>query len=705
MNHSNSTTINPSASFEYLKLANDLLNDSITSSKGRDMVIRALDDRESYYEYDFILKNLVRKAGLLPYLNSEFDVLDYKDKIAIEFFKPEKQDEYVFHSMQYKVYDSLLQGKNIILSAPTSMGKSAIIDALLYADIFEKIAIIVPTIALIDETRKRLFKKFRSTYDIISHNIQSPLRDKVVYILTQERFNERKDIENLDIFIIDEFYKLSFKKDFEDERVISLNVALSKLLKISKQFYMIGPSIDEVRGLETIVDNYYFISTKFNTVAVNSFEFNIKPNDTLAKDAALLKILREYNGQTIIYCRSPGSASKLVNTLIESNIGTSSTTEFTKWVGEQYLTDWDYAKAIKNSIGVHHGNLPRAIQQYTVNLFNEGKLRILICTSTIIEGVNTTAENVIIYDNRNGIASIDRFTHNNIKGRAGRMRSHFIGNVFCLESTPPETMESTVVDVPMGTQLSDTSLNLLVGIQEEHLSTQSNDRVIEFLKEALVPNEIIIKNSSYKFSKVAELYNLISTLDESYFEDLVFSRNPNSRGMLIICRALITIEYASLRNTGLKPDEESLKGRLSTYIMAKNFTEYFRKQMLWISENHEDISDGINTELKVIRTLYKHTIPKFLSLLQDIVDHKLKYTDKKCDYGFFISTFENLHLNPNLAVLEEMGVPIQILDKIIINYDSEMNFEDNILLIKNSLPIMDLSDFEMDFLNAALYQN
>ncbi len=51
------------------------------------MVIRALDDRESYYEYDFILKNLVRKAGLLPYLNSEFETLDYKDKVAIECFK------------------------------------------------------------------------------------------------------------------------------------------------------------------------------------------------------------------------------------------------------------------------------------------------------------------------------------------------------------------------------------------------------------------------------------------------------------------------------------------------------------------------------------------------------------------------------------------------------------------------------------------
>ena len=175
--------------------------------------------------------------------------------------------------------------------------------------------------------------------------------------------------------------------------------------------------------------------------------------------------------------------------------------------------------------------------------------------------------------------------------------------------------------------------------------------------------------------------------------------------MLIICRALIEIEYASLRNAGLKLDEESLKGRLSSYIMAESFTEYFRKQMLWISENYDDVSDGINTELKIVRTLYKHTIPKFLSLLQDIVDHKLKHSQKKCDYGFFISTFENLHLTPNLAVLEEMGVPIQILDKITINYDSETNFEDSILLIKKSLSRMNISDFEMSFLNTALYQN
>ena len=61
------------------------------------------------------------------------------------------------------------------------------------------------------------------------------------------------------------------------------------------------------------------------------------------------------------------------------------------------------------------------MQQYTIDLFNRGKINYLICTSTIIEGVNTIAKNVVIHDNRDGNFSIDKFTHGNIKGRAGRM--------------------------------------------------------------------------------------------------------------------------------------------------------------------------------------------------------------------------------------------------------------------------------------------
>lgn len=68
--------------------------------------------------------------------------------------------------------------------------------------------------------------------------------------------------------------------------------------------------------------------------------------------------------------------------------------------------------------------------------------------------MNTNAQTVVIYDGRNGSISLDRFTHNNIKGRAGRMKVHFVGEVHCLEKVPEETLESRVVDIPLGIKMN-----------------------------------------------------------------------------------------------------------------------------------------------------------------------------------------------------------------------------------------------------------
>ena len=57
----------------------------------------------------------------------------------------------VFHRVQAQVYWHLIDGENVILSAPTSFGKSLIIDALIASGKYRRIVLVVPTIAPIDE--------------------------------------------------------------------------------------------------------------------------------------------------------------------------------------------------------------------------------------------------------------------------------------------------------------------------------------------------------------------------------------------------------------------------------------------------------------------------------------------------------------------------------------------------------------------------
>lgn len=421
------------SAFSYLKKASDCLSSPQLSAVGREFLIRALDQFHLFENQTLLLQNLLRKAGLYPYIKKYFATLSPEKELVLDIYRSNFDDNFIFHSVQAKVFRLLASGQNVVLSAPTSMGKSAIVDALIAERKFNKIVIVVPTIALIDETRRRIHKKFCHEFQIIHHSSQLKRKDKVIYILTQERVNERDDLRNIDLFIIDEFYKLAYSND-EPSRVISLNIALSKLLTISKQFYMIGPYIDAIRGMEVLRRDYTFIPSEFNTVALNVYKYDIAANDIESKNERLEKIVKKHQEQTIIYCKSATSIAQVSQFLSSlENFKYTQVTDLRKyhrWLVNHYGEDWGCSKALANGIGIHHGALPRAIQQKSIELFNSRQIKYLLCTSTMIEGVNTAAKNIVIYDNRKGTPSIDSFTHKNISGRAGRMNQYLVGNVF-----------------------------------------------------------------------------------------------------------------------------------------------------------------------------------------------------------------------------------------------------------------------------------
>ncbi|MCV5791740.1 helicase-related protein, partial [Escherichia coli] len=68
------------------------------------------------------------------------------------------------------------------------------------------------------------------------------------------------------------------------------------------------------------------------------------------------------------------------------------------WLKETFHPDWSQSKIIQHGICAHHAKLPRSIASLFVDLFNEKRINVLVCTSTLIEGVNTNAKNIIIYD-------------------------------------------------------------------------------------------------------------------------------------------------------------------------------------------------------------------------------------------------------------------------------------------------------------------
>lgn len=679
------------SAFQYLAVINKLLSNPVSMDLGRELIVRALDVREKFSDHSTILKGMVRKSGLYPYLKSGFTDLTPGDQVALSLYQTPFSEDFVFHSMQFQIFDLLKAGRSVVLSAPTSMGKSALVDSLLGLGEVKRVVLVVPTVALADETRRRLQRRFGDKYQIIHHSSQECRSERVVYVLTQERVNERQDIESIDFFVIDEFYKLAFRElksggfDFTDERVIELNIALSKLLKVSKQFYLSGPFVNSVRGLSELGYSHTFVSTDFNTVALDVKTLGVAADDKNGKLKALPGILVQCEGATIIYCKSSAVAGLVARELIRLGYGESIQSPHVDWVAREFDPEWDYTVALQHGIGLHFGGLPRALQQYTADLFNAKKIRFLICTSTIIEGVNTVAKNVVIYDNRDGTRGIDKFTHGNIKGRAGRMGVHFVGKVFCLEAIPEDNL-NLEVEIPLGVQGDDTPMNLLVSAQPDHLSEHSQDRFDDAFAQDRVSVDLVKKHSYFRMEQFELLYSFVEMLADDEFARLTFHWSPATDFLKTFAQVIVKLVPQTFSRNGVptKPTDVMI-AKLVSYLNADSYSEYLKGQIVYSKQriakgDKNTLSFMLNNDLKLITNTYGYTLPKVLGLLEDVVRiHAAKRgVRSKIDYSHLRMTFENLYLPTGVGALEEMGIPVQTLHRMasVMNFPEETDVDD-----------------------------
>ena len=202
--------------FEWCTAINDLLNEN-RKTEARSEVIKLLDqlqgDKTAYTPF---LNHLIREVGLFPYMGLEH--ADWQDRFAYEAFKTDvgEQENQVLHIEQSQVLKRLLRGENIAVSAPTSFGKSFIVDAFIAIRKPKIVVLIVPTVALADETRRRLQRKFSSSYKIVT-TTDATIEGNTIFVFPQERAFAYMDVlSEIDILIVDEFYKAS--AHFDDSR-------------------------------------------------------------------------------------------------------------------------------------------------------------------------------------------------------------------------------------------------------------------------------------------------------------------------------------------------------------------------------------------------------------------------------------------------------------------------------------------------------
>ncbi|WP_169764481.1 DEAD/DEAH box helicase [Campylobacter mucosalis] len=610
------------------------INDESTQ---RDMTIKLLSEINQE-QYTPIINHLIRQTGLYPYM--KYETSEWFDKILINNFMVDigEKEPVVLHLKQSEILKQLLENKSLILSAPTSFGKSFIIDALIQLKKPKNVLIIVPTISLMDETRRRL-RKFNDKYNIITTSNIQP-KEKNIFILTQERaIGYIDDIYNLglDIFIVDEFYKILS----DDIRSLSLKVVVSKFSNIAKQKYYLCPNINKIE-LPFGTKNMKHIKINFNTVYLETKRIQCNQK---TKNLNTLKIIKENtNKQNLIYVNKQSVVNKLVLFLSNEIADKKSQIlqNYKEWLNKHYSKSWSLSNAIQKGICVHYGKIHRPISQMNIKLFNDKETSIIVCTTSLIEGVNTSAENLLLYSNRIKNDEIDSFTYKNIIGRSGRMFKYFIGNVYLLEEAPEDeskNLEIEKLDIDDILRLDD-YLEISNDILEKVDSKK--EKINSYVKDIGKTNKILKLIKSGKItSKIDDIVDILEKITATSF-------NPNS------------FQYSNDNNIDKWGFFKKLiKGKQISFEHVKIMSNFYNKTIPELMEelNIADISIFFDLENKITYEL--STYFSDINELQKVIFENNSYDISNCIYKL-----TNLFMPANILQLEEYGLPRVISKKI-----------------------------------------
>lgn len=437
----------------------------------REEYIRELDKHLDKTEYAQSNASSLYALGLTMYSqNYSLDSLIYNS-----FAMSTLDDRISLHPEQRKVLNLIDSNRGLIFSAPTSFGKTFIVFEYICRTQPQNVVMVVPTLALIDEYKQKIIRQYKSKfadYNIylsIDPEKQYDLTKKNIFIVTHDRVIDESTVamfESIDFLVIDEVYKL--QKDMGNERVLILNIAYYNMVKRSKKYVLLAPFISGVENLDRLDDVPAFYATNYSPVVneVRTHEILSESERVLYADKILADIPLADN--TLIYFPTVVQIDKFIeNTSTHINAlesdGNPILNEFVVWGKKEIHPQWSVVKALEKGFLIHHGQLPLGIRMLELALFNDSSSQYtrLICTSTLLEGVNTTAKNIIITKpSRTYNQTFDAFDFYNLVGRTGRLFQHYLGVAHYIKTPSDPVYEKSQALKSIEFELTDSSVDM-----------------------------------------------------------------------------------------------------------------------------------------------------------------------------------------------------------------------------------------------------
>lgn len=666
--------IDVNATFNFARFASSLLlsKDEEEQDKGRRIIIRILSNwHKVKKDCQEIWGDLIRKAGFYPYINlKKIDNKSFYSTIEFEAYASDNNDKY-YHLKQKQLFDALIYDKkNLLVSAPTSFGKSFLIEEIVASKKYKNILIIQSTLALIAETRKNL-QKYSSDYNIIVRTTQQIKKESSnIFIFTAERVLEYNDFSNIDFLVLDEFYKIS--NAFDDDRRDILNSAIFNILeKYQPQFYFIGPFIENVSQEFIQKYNAEFLNIKYSLVDVDTFLLKDKNGQKFKErdlDGKIDKALESinFNEQTIFYCSSVDMTFKIARKLKKHTNQKCINTKLNliEWAEKNIWENWEFTEFLKYGIGVHNASLPKHITNTIIDYFNSGYIKYLVCTSTIIEGVNTSAKNIVIIKNSKGSHPITIFDYKNIKGRAGRFMKHFIGNLYIFQNVTNDNVKN--VDIPFIDQNEPFSSEIMIQLPKEMIKNKNSEN-FKFINSLSDECKKVFKHSGLSVEGQYKIYDTLSKdiLDPRkkklmYWENPLFPTKNNLEYVFGIC-------WNAFQKSNKHEHHIKSAKHLATCIsIYKGWQNFMSLEKVLREQSGNTTKDNVIVSIfDVISHWFQYKAPKWLTTLNEIQKLVAKENNiEAANYVALASALEQDFLGTNTSLLIEYGVPSSAISKI-----------------------------------------
>lgn len=466
------------------------------------------------------------------------------------------------HKFQKQILEDFKKGyKNrFLLTASTSFGKTHIIYEIIKKMEYKNILLVFPSIALLSENLDRIiinpeYSSLKKEYDIHTLSEIKEFGKKNIFIYTPERylsFIENYSDYKFDFIFIDEIYKID--NDFEidneikeNERDTAYRLAAYFSVESKSDILLAGPYIEYFQesfiyflqkyGIEQlnynhyeIVNKYFYSKHKNQYICEEDFEnetFPVISNKSL-QVIEISKIIIQKKQNLIIYVPQRGKrggtefyAEKLLSDDFFNDYDCSSYSEFIKHLKNRYSCEWIVVKALEHGIGIHHGMVPKYIQKQIISLFNEGKIKVLISTTTITEGVNTAAKYLLITGNKKGSKSLKPFDAKNIAGRAGRFTYHYSGKVIDISNDFLKTLDSVSDKLRYK--------NFDINIDKNEVDIFNTDETFLTINDKNKKTEIIRKQREFNIpDEILNKYRIVSRMDKILiYERLLKLKNGN----------------------------------------------------------------------------------------------------------------------------------------------------------------------------------